>query len=81
MTCMTSIFLELVDKALGKFNIPEIVKMASLEGNLKVLELFHGPNLAFKDFGMSCIGQLLEYFLTKRNKHITVLVGKCTLPL
>ena len=68
--------IELVDKALGKFSIPEIVKVSNLEGNLNVLELFHGPTLAFKDLAMSCVGQLLEYFLNKRNKHITVIVGK-----
>ena len=68
--------IELVDKALGKFSVPEIVKVSNLEGNLNVLELFHGPTLAFKDLAMSCVGQLLEYFLNKRNKHITVIVGK-----
>lgn len=38
-------------------------------------ELFHGPTLAFKDLPMVCVGPLLSYFLKKRGKRATVLVG------
>lgn len=38
-------------------------------------ELFHGQTFSFKDIGLQFVGQLLNYFLGKRNKKITVLVA------
>ncbi|KAI0213760.1 Threonine synthase-like 2 [Lamellibrachia satsuma] len=61
-----------LDRAFCKFNSPNIVQLSS---HLNILELFHGPTLAFKDMAMSCVGQFLEYFLAKRKKHMTVLVS------
>ena len=52
--------------------------MVRLSSHLNILELFHGPTLAFKDLAMLCVGQFLEYFLTKRKKHMTVLVCECS---
>ena len=40
-----------------------------------VLELFHGPTLAFKDLALTLVGRFLQYFLQKRQKHVTILVG------
>lgn len=48
--------------------------------NLHLLELFHGPTFAFKDVALQFLGNLFEYFLTRRNKgkevnqrhHLTV---------
>ena len=67
--------VEIVDRAFSKFDIQEVVKLARLKEDLNVLELFHGPTLAFKDLALSCVGQLLDYVLSKRKKHITVIVG------
>ncbi|HSW47492.1 MAG TPA: threonine synthase [Candidatus Saccharimonadales bacterium] len=44
-------------------------------GEQTVLELFHGPTLAFKDFGAGVLAQLFEYFLEKENKNIIILVA------
>ncbi len=68
---------EIVDKAFSRFDVESVVKMAKLKKCLNVMELFHGPTLAFKDLAMSCVGQLLDFFLNKRQKHITIIVGKC----
>ena len=38
-----------------------------------ILELFHGPTLAFKDFALQFLGNLLDYFLTKRKQRVVVL--------
>ena len=40
------------------------------------MELFHGTTWAFKDLALSCVGQFLEYFLSKRQIHLTIVVGK-----
>ena len=40
-----------------------------------MLELFHGPTLAFKDVAMQFIGNLYEYYLTKNDKKINIVVA------
>jgi threonine synthase len=59
----------IVNKSLT-FPIP----LVSLE-DLSILELFHGPTLAFKDIAACVLAQLFEYFLKKDNKKITILVA------
>jgi len=44
-------------------------------GDISILELFHGPTLAFKDIAACVLAQLFEYFLIKDNKKITILVA------
>ena len=69
------IFSGLLTKAFSRFTIPEVVKLARLSGSLNVLELFHGPTLAFKDLALSCVGQFLQYFLSKRDNRVNIIVG------
>lgn len=40
-----------------------------------ILELFHGPSLAFKDFGARFMAQLMSYFLQEEKKQLTILVA------
>lgn len=47
----------------------------SLDENVYALELFHGPTLAFKDFGARFMARLLSYFVKDKGKEITVLVA------
>jgi threonine synthase len=51
------------------------VKLVSLSPALHVLELFHGPTLAFKDFGARFMARLLGYFVRGESKPLTVLVA------
>ena len=44
-------------------------------GNLKVLELFHGPTLAFKDIAMQLIGNFYQYHLGRDQKKINIIVA------
>ena len=44
-----------------------------LDTDLWVLELFHGPTLAFKDFALQLLGRLFDQVLTERGERITVL--------
>jgi threonine synthase len=60
----------IVNKALN-FEIP----LRKLDENLYVLELFHGPTLAFKDVGARYMACLVEYLLQNENREITILVA------
>lgn len=46
-----------------------------VDDNRGILELFHGPTLAFKDFGARFMGRLLEYFLRNRDQVVDILVA------
>ena len=76
LTCQTvSLSIGIIERAFSRFDTKNVVEVARLEEGLNVLELWHGPTLAFKDLALSCVGQLVEYFLNKRQKHVTILVG------
>ena len=51
------------------------VKLVSLSPALHILELFHGPTLAFKDFGARFMARLMGYFVRGENRPLTVLVA------
>jgi threonine synthase len=61
---------QIVQKAFG-FDAP----IHWLKENIGILELFHGPTLAFKDFGARFMGRLLEYFLKNNNEVVDILVA------
>jgi threonine synthase len=65
---------QLIKKSYSTFREKEVVKISNL-GDLKLLELFHGPTLAFKDVAMQFIGNLYEYYLTKNDKKINIVVA------
>lgn len=49
--------------------------LVHLEENISALELFHGPTMAFKDFGARFMSQLLGYFSTQIRREIVILVA------
>src|ERR1700736_4285202 len=51
------------------------VKLVSLTPALHILELFHGPTLAFKDFGARFVARLMGYFVRGETRTLTVLVA------
>ena len=51
------------------------VKLVSLSPGLHILELFHGPTLAFKDFGARFMARLMAYFVRDETRTLTVLVA------
>ncbi|THV57162.1 threonine synthase [Chryseobacterium candidae] len=53
------------------FEIP----LVKINKHISILELFHGPTLAFKDIGARFMSRCLSYFLKDRNKKVTVLVA------
>ncbi|MET3035433.1 threonine synthase [Chryseobacterium sp. NRRL B-14859] len=53
------------------FDIP----LKKISANISILELFHGPTLAFKDIGARFMSRCLSYFLKDQHKKVTVLVA------
>jgi threonine synthase len=51
------------------------VNLVSLSPGLHILELFHGPTLAFKDFGARFMARLMGYFVRGETRTLTVLVA------
>ena len=49
--------------------------VVELDEQKKVLELWHGPSLAFKDFGARFMSQLMSYFNRKETKELVILVA------
>ena len=64
----------LINKSYSTFREKDVVKISNV-GDLKLLELFHGPTLAFKDIAMQFIGNLYEYYLSKNHKKINIVVA------
>ena len=64
----------LIDKSYSTFREKEVVKISNI-GSLKLLELFHGPTLAFKDIAMQFIGNLYEHYLSKNDEKINIVVA------
>ena len=58
-------FENIVRSAYEVFESEEVVKLINLENQRWILELFHGPTMAFKDIAMQLFGALLEYFVQK----------------
>ena len=65
---------DIVDKSYSVFRKDNAVNLIEI-GDTKVLELFHGPTLAFKDIAMQLLGNLYEHYLKKNNKKINVIVA------
>ncbi len=49
--------------------------LVSLSNQLKILELFHGPTLAFKDFGAQFMARVMEYFVHQGDNELVILVA------
>ncbi len=64
----------LIKKSYSTFREKDVVKISNV-GDLKFLELFHGPTLAFKDIAMQFIGNMYEYYLSKNHKKINIVVA------
>jgi len=59
--------------AYAGFAHPAVAPLVQLDSTLWVLELFHGPTLAFKDFALQLLGRLFEHVLNARDQRITIL--------
>ena len=63
----------MVDETYAGFNHKAVAPLVQLDKNEWVLELFHGPTLAFKDFALQLLGRLMDNALIKRDKHLVIM--------
>lgn len=63
----------IIDKAYANFSHTKTAPLVKSGNNEWVLELFHGPTLAFKDFALQFLGHLLDYILAKRQQRVVVM--------
>ena len=72
--CTKKQLKEIVKKSYSTFSEKNVVKLRKID-DLQILELFHGPTLAFKDVAMQLIGNFYEYFLSKNSNKINIIVA------
>ena len=66
--------LKICNEIYSKFTNDEVAPLKKMEDNLFILELFHGPTLAFKDYAMQFLSKAFNVALTK-NKQRAVILG------
>ena len=64
----------LIEKAYSNFESKEVVELKKV-GNHNLLELYHGPTLAFKDIAMQVIGRMYDYLEVSKNKIVNIIVA------
>ncbi|MFC6049162.1 threonine synthase, partial [Methylobacterium hispanicum] len=62
----------MIDEAYATFRHPAVCPINQLDDNLFLLELFHGPTLAFKDVAMQLLGRLMDHVLRQRGSRATI---------
>ncbi len=63
----------IVSESYSDFRHSAIAPLKQLGHNEWILELFHGPTLAFKDFALQMLGRLLDYVLERRQQRVIIL--------
>ncbi|KAI5956609.1 THR4 [Candida jiufengensis] len=58
---------DLIERSYSTFRSDEVTPLQKINDQIYLLELFHGPTYAFKDVALQFVGNLFEYFLTRRN--------------
>ena len=66
------IMWRLTREAYATFRHPDVVPIVDLEPGHKLMELFHGPTLAFKDVALQLLGRIFDHILTERNEKVTI---------
>ena len=66
-------FKAILEETYAGFAHGSIAPLRQLDANEWVLELFHGPTLAFKDFALQLLGRLLDHVLAKRGERVVIM--------
>lgn len=66
-------FKQILEETYGAFAHSAIAPLRQLNANEWVMELFHGPTLAFKDFALQLLGRLLDHILLKRDERVVII--------
>jgi threonine synthase len=65
-------FSKLVAEAYGTFDHRAVVPLKQIDANSWLMELFHGPTLAFKDCALQVLGRLFDHVLSRRGERVTI---------
>ena len=65
-------FAAMVEDAYAVFDAPDVVPIVELSDGIHLLELFHGPTLAFKDVALQLVGRLFDHELDRRGERVTI---------
>ena len=65
-------FETMVEEAYATFGHPAVVPLVQSDANTFLLELFHGPTLAFKDVAMQLLARIMDHILEERGARVTV---------
>lgn len=63
---------QIIAQAYGSFHHQAITPLTQLDSQLWLMELFHGPTLAFKDVALQLLGHLFDYVLARRSQRLTI---------
>ncbi len=66
------VFAQMVDEAYATFHHPAVAPLIQIGANGWVMELFHGPTLAFKDVAMQLLSRLMDFALAERGSKATI---------
>jgi threonine synthase len=66
-------FATMAEQAYAGFGHRAVAPLKQLDAELWLMELFHGPTLAFKDFALQVVGPLFDYVLAVRDARVTIL--------
>jgi len=64
----------IIKKSYSNFSVEDVVSLKKI-GKVSLIELFHGPTLAFKDIAIQPIGNIYEKFIKSDNKKINIIVA------
>jgi threonine synthase len=64
---------DILGEVYGAFAHKAVAPLQQIDHNEYVLELFHGPTLAFKDFALQTLGRLLDYILERRDEKVVIM--------
>ncbi|MEP5567520.1 MAG: threonine synthase [Halioglobus sp.] len=63
----------ILQETYAEFRHGAVAPMVQIDNNQWVLELFHGPTLAFKDFALQLLGRLLDYVLERKHQKVVIM--------
>ncbi len=70
-----STLVEIAAAVYDGFEHPVVAPLVQLDSNDWLLELFHGPTLAFKDYALQIVGRLFDHVLAKRGETVTIVAA------
>lgn len=65
-------FTRIIEESYATFASDQVVDLVGLGDDLWLLELFHGPTLAFKDVALQLVGRLFDHVLASQSRNVTI---------